>query len=152
VRVLKTGADIAVRLLIKAYSLSQSQSQLSTLSLQQQWSLARRHLFLKVTIAKFYSTFRYPLWASEKQHLGQLLRLEPDSSVSKHLKSGAERKIVGQEIETKGGAAEDKEDTTHDENEDAETDIALKWLEGEWASLVKTLRQTDSELVWNDDY
>ncbi len=69
-----------------------------------------------------------------------------EREIRNDLKSSAVRE---NNTEYRRGAVEDSE---LDEIEDEKSDKALQWLEVEWDSLAKILRQTDPDVDWEDVY
>ena len=65
------------------------------------------------------------------------------------MKSEAAKKDSGHAIKDKMKVEEEKRDS---EEDDLETEEALQWLEVEWKSLAKILKETDPEIQWNEAY
>ena len=88
------------------------------------------------------------------QGSAKVARSDPRSEreVRNDLKSDAVRKNEGDITGYRREAAEEKDDGEVDDVEDSETEEALHWLEAKWKSLVKILRQIDSEISWEDVY
>lgn len=78
--------------------------------------------------------------------------LRNESEVCGDSKSGAVKENAGDTSRYTREAAEEKDDSELDEIEDRETEEALEWLGAEWGSLAKILKQTDSEINWEDVY
>ena len=148
------------------------------LSAQQYLCIARRRLFLVRTIQKFESHFRYPLWDHEKEHLAVLLKVErpgnhesytqhtySDSQRTKglstnhrYLKRDEKHVQPAQRSDTtvvEGNHARHERETVEgesDEGEEEEIENELQWLGAEWESMVKILRQKESNSNWDDEY
>lgn len=178
---IKTDADDVACRKIKAYSFGTKYSQLSKLSAQQTLSIARRRLFYTRTIERFESRFEYYLWQSEKEHLAQLLHLKVERPVrnedanrdaslfpqrardSAKVAHSDEREVRddprsdaarenGVITRYRTEAAQEKDDSEVDDNQDRETEEALKWLGDEWESLTRVLKRTDLGIHWEDVY
>ncbi len=148
------------------------------LSAQQYLFIARRRLFLLRTIQRFESHFKYPLWQSEQQYLADLLKVErpgkyasyaqhalsvsqrlrsPAKSI-RHLKKDDKRTQTALESdmtmvgEKEAEYASETADVESIEGDGKETEIALQWLGAEWESMVRILRQRESDCEWVDEY
>jgi len=78
--------------------------------------------------------------------------LRNESEVWGDSKSGAVKENAEDTSGYTREAAEEKDDSELGEIEDRETEEALEWLGAEWSSLAKILKQTDSEIYWEDVY
>lgn len=72
--------------------------------------------------------------------------LQNEREICDDLKSVAAGEDVGDSTGYTMELAEKKDDNELDEVEDKETEEALKWLEVEWDSLAKILKQRDPEI------
>ncbi len=86
--------------------------------------------------------------------LGRLRQNYPPNGrkVRAELEMEAAKQVGGNTREHKRVGVEEKEDSEEDNIEDRETEKALQWLAAEWASLLKDLRELDSEISWDEDY
>lgn len=78
--------------------------------------------------------------------------LRNESEVCGDSNSGVVKENAGDTSGYTKEAAEEKDGSELDETEDRETEEALEWLGAEWGSLAKILKQTDSEIYWEDVY
>jgi len=97
------------------------------------------------------NVFSSPQRAQESARMAHS-NLRNKSEVCDDPKSGAVRENAGDTTRYTREAAEEKDDSELDEIEDRETEEALKRLGVEWGSLAKILKQTDSEIYWEDVY
>ena len=68
------------------------------------------------------------------------------------LYSEAAKQAEGNTREHGRVGVEEKEDSEEEDIEEKETEKALQWLKAEWASLLESLRQRDSEIGSDEDY
>jgi hypothetical protein len=78
--------------------------------------------------------------------------LRNESEICGDSKSGAAKENAEDTSGYTREATEEKDDSELDEVEDRETEKALEWLGAEWGLLAKILKQTDSEIYWEDVY
>jgi len=78
--------------------------------------------------------------------------LRNESEICDDSKSNAIKKNARDISKYTKKVAEEKDDSELDEIEDRETKKALEWLEVEWDSLAKILKQTNSKIYWKNVY
>ena len=113
---------------------------------------------------KFERHFQYPLWASEKDHLADRLKVErPElyesytestSSISQQIEGPlrSSEQTAPQSDRNLDEGDETKENESTESCDEEETERALQWLGTEWKSLVEELKEIEPECELEDVY
>ena len=139
-------------ILSESKNLSTKQSTYVKSELLSYLSDARRRVLYERTLAKFEMQFTFALYDAEKEYLAERLQITDSNDLKDSLKIQKKKEIAQREevLEKEmKNVSEKMKENIEDEEEDEQEKKVERWLQTEWESLVKDLKQSDPQIDWD---